>query len=60
VRRLHAAYVKALNQPEMLERWEREKVLLVASTPEQLAERVRSDFALVQRAVKETGIPLQD
>jgi tripartite-type tricarboxylate transporter receptor subunit TctC len=60
VRRLHAAYVKALNQPEMLERWEREKVLLVASTPEQLAQRVSSDFALVQRAVKETGVPLQD
>ncbi len=37
-----------------------EKVLVVGSTPEQLAARVSSDYALVQRVVKETQIPLQD
>jgi hypothetical protein len=34
--------------------------LVVGSTPEQLAQRVKSDLALVQRAVKETEIPLPD
>jgi tripartite-type tricarboxylate transporter receptor subunit TctC len=60
VRRVHAAYVKALNQPDLADRWQRDKILVVASTPEQLAERVRNDFALVQRAVQVAGIPPQE
>ena len=60
VRRAHTALMKAINQPELLERFQREKVLVVASSPEQLLDRVKSDLALVQRAVRETGIPLQD
>ena len=34
------ALIKAINQPELLERFGREKVLVVASSPEQLLERV--------------------
>jgi tripartite-type tricarboxylate transporter receptor subunit TctC len=60
VRRTHSALIKAINQPELMDRFQREKVLVVASSPEQLLERVKSDLALVQRVVKETGIPVQD
>ena len=60
VRRLNAAYVKALNEPESKERFLRDKTVLVGSTPEQFAERVKSDLALVARSMKEAGIPPQD
>lgn len=60
VRRLNAAYVKALNESDVKERFFRDKTVLVASSPEQFAERVKSDLALVARSVKEAGIPLQD
>lgn len=60
VRRANAAYVRALNEPDVKERFLRDKTVLVGSTPEYFAERVKSDLALVARAVKEAGIPLQD
>ncbi len=60
VRRVQGAYVKALNEPESRERLLRDKIVLVGSTPEQFAQRVKSDLALVARAVKEAGIPPQD
>ena len=60
VRRVNAAYVKALNEPEARERFLRDKTVLVGSTPEQFAERVKSDLGLVARAMKEAGIPPQD
>ena len=60
VRRIQAAIVKSMNAPEFQKRMVDEKVLVVGSTPEQLAARVSSDYALVQRVVKETQIPLQD
>ena len=49
-----------LTPREFVERAAREKALVVAGTPEQLAQRVRADFALSQRLVKETGIVLDD
>lgn len=60
VRRVHAGLVKAATGPEFVERAAREKALVVAGSPEQLAQRVRADFALSQRLVKETGILLDD
>lgn len=60
VRRVNAAYVKALNGPEARERFLRDKTVLVGSTPEHFAERVKSDLALVARAMKDAGIPPQD
>ena len=60
VRRVQAAYVKSLNEPESRERLLRDKVVVVGSTPEQFAERVKSDLVLIARAVKEAGIPPQD
>jgi tripartite-type tricarboxylate transporter receptor subunit TctC len=49
-----------MSTPEFQKRMTDEKVVVVGSTPEQLAARVRSDYALVQKLVKETQIPLQD
>jgi tripartite-type tricarboxylate transporter receptor subunit TctC len=60
VRRVNAAYVKALNEPDVKERFLRDKTVLVGSSPEHFAERVRSDLALVARSVKEARIPPQD
>lgn len=60
VQRVNAALVKAAAGPEFVERTTREKALIVAGSPEQLARRVRTDFALSQRLVKEVGIALDE
>lgn len=60
VRRMQAAYVKALSEPEARERLIRDKIMPVGSTPEQFAERVKSDLVLVARAMKEAGVQPQD
>lgn len=60
VRRMQAAYVKALGEPESRERLMRDRITPVGSTPEQFAERVKSDLLLVARAMKEAGVPPQD
>jgi tripartite-type tricarboxylate transporter receptor subunit TctC len=60
VQRVNAAIIKAAATPEFVERNARERALVVAGTPEQLAQRVRADFALSQRLVKETGIVLDE
>jgi tripartite-type tricarboxylate transporter receptor subunit TctC len=60
VRRINAAYVKALHQPEVEQRMDTDKTLIVGSTPEELAARVRAEYARAQAAVKSAGIPLQE
>jgi tripartite-type tricarboxylate transporter receptor subunit TctC len=60
VRRVNAALRKAVATPEFVERTTREKALIIAGPPEQLAQRVRADFALSQRLVKETGIRIDE
>jgi tripartite-type tricarboxylate transporter receptor subunit TctC len=60
LRRVHTALTKATAEPTFVERSARERVLIVASTPEQLGQRVRNEFALVQRAVKDTGIVIEE
>jgi tripartite-type tricarboxylate transporter receptor subunit TctC len=57
---VHAAYVKALRTPEVVQKMEVDKTLIVASTPEVLAARVRAEYARAQSAVKLAGIPLQE
>ena len=60
VRRVNGALLKAMAASEFVERMQRERVLIAASSPEQLAQRVRSDFALVRSAVKDTGITVEE
>jgi tripartite-type tricarboxylate transporter receptor subunit TctC len=60
VRRVSAALIKSMAEPEFADRMKREAVLVVSSTPEQLAQRVRSDYALAQRLVKEAGIAVDE
>jgi tripartite-type tricarboxylate transporter receptor subunit TctC len=60
VRRVNAALVKAMAGAEFADRMKREAVVVVSSTPEQLGERVRGDYALAQRLVKEAGISVDE
>jgi tripartite-type tricarboxylate transporter receptor subunit TctC len=60
VKRVQAVYARALRTPQMLERWERDRTLVVGSTPEEMAQRLKEDLALVRQAVKEAGIPPLD
>jgi tripartite-type tricarboxylate transporter receptor subunit TctC len=60
VMRLNGAIVKAINQPSVQERFTADKIVATGSTPEELGERIRSDFELAQRVVREAKIPLED
>jgi tripartite-type tricarboxylate transporter receptor subunit TctC len=60
VMRLNAAIVKTLNQPELQERFARDRAIATGSTPEEFAERIARDFAHSQKVVKEANIPLLD
>jgi tripartite-type tricarboxylate transporter receptor subunit TctC len=60
VQRIHAAYVKGFQQPDIMKKMEEDKQLIVLSSPEEFTARVRREVALVQNAVKTAGIPLQD
>ena len=57
--RLAEATFKAVNSPEALRRLSEQGVDPGASSPEQLAERVRSELAKWAKVVKDTGLPLQ-
>jgi tripartite-type tricarboxylate transporter receptor subunit TctC len=60
VRRVQAAYAKALRTPEMMERWQKDLTLPIGSTPEEFARRLREDLVLVREAVKLANVPLQE
>ncbi len=60
VMRLNAAIIKAINQPLVQERFTADRVVATGSTPEEFGERIRSDFELALKVVKEANIPLSD
>jgi len=57
--RLVDATFKAVNSPDTLRRLSEQGVDPGASSPEQLAERVRSELAKWAKVVKDAGLPLQ-
>jgi tripartite-type tricarboxylate transporter receptor subunit TctC len=60
VMRLNAAIVKAINQPLVQERFTADKIVATGSTPEEFADRIRSDYELALKVVKDANIPLSD
>ena len=59
IQRLHAEIAKALGTPELKERFTTQGAHIVASTPEQLAEHIRTQTALWAKVIKAAGIKLQ-
>ena len=54
--RLHGAFVKALNQPDSVQRWRENGYQTLGLTPEQFAVRIRREFELVGQIIKAAGI----
>jgi tripartite-type tricarboxylate transporter receptor subunit TctC len=59
IERLHAALLKHLSEPATKERFEAQGCDLIASTPEALAARVRSDQAKWGKIVREKNISVE-
>jgi tripartite-type tricarboxylate transporter receptor subunit TctC len=59
VKRLHAEVAKAANHPEVAPRVRQLGVEIVASTPEEMATRVRTESARWSKELKEMGITVQ-
>ncbi len=60
VMRLNAAIIKAINQPLVQERFTADKIVATGSTPEEFADRIKADYELALKVVKEANIPLSD
>jgi tripartite-type tricarboxylate transporter receptor subunit TctC len=56
VDRLHDAIVKALNQPDVREKFARDGAQPIGSTPEQFAAYIKSETAKWAKVVKDAGI----
>lgn len=56
VRRLHAAFARALAAPSVRERLTTAGIVPVGSTPEGLAERVRTERRMIERIARATGL----
>ncbi|MFM9969080.1 MAG: Bug family tripartite tricarboxylate transporter substrate binding protein [Burkholderiales bacterium] len=56
VNRLNAEMVKALNLPEVRSALEGQSLLVIGSTPDELAAQMKSDYAVYARVVKAAGI----
>jgi len=60
VMRLNAAIIKAINQPSVQKRFTADRIVATGSTPEEFAGRIRADFELALKVVKEASIPPTD
>ena len=60
VMRLNSAIIKAINQPSVQERFTSDKIVATGSTPEEFGERIKSDFEMALKVVKEANIPLSE
>jgi len=56
VTRLHGEMTRILQQPEMVQRLTSQGSTIVASTPQQLTERIRSETAKWTKVIREAGI----
>jgi tripartite-type tricarboxylate transporter receptor subunit TctC len=59
IERLHSTLVKHLSEPSTKEKFEAQGCDLVASTPEALGARVRSDQAKWSKIVREKNISVE-
>jgi tripartite-type tricarboxylate transporter receptor subunit TctC len=59
ITRLNQETVRALNTPEVKERFLRASVEVVASSPERLSERVKSDLAKFGKVVKDANVKVE-
>lgn len=57
VNRLNGEMVKALNLPEVRAALDGQSLQVIASTPEELAQQMKKDFAIYGRVIKAAGIP---
>lgn len=60
VMRLNAAIIKAINQPLVQERFTSDKIVATGSTPEEFGDRIKSDYELALKVVKDANIPLSE
>jgi tripartite-type tricarboxylate transporter receptor subunit TctC len=60
INRLNAAIVKAINQPKVQERFTQDKIVATGSTPEEFGERIRADYELALKVVKDANIALSE
>ena len=56
IARLNEAFVNALNRPEVKQRLSQDGQQVVGSTPEQLAAKIRSETARLQKVIPKAGI----
>jgi tripartite-type tricarboxylate transporter receptor subunit TctC len=59
VKRLNAEIVAGFRQPDVLERLRKQSIDAVASSPEQLAAHIKSEFARYQKLVKAIGLTVE-
>ena len=55
VNRVYESIVKALRTPELAQRFATDGIGLVGSTPDEFAARIRAEFPMVQKAIREAG-----
>ncbi len=60
VMRLNAAIIKAINQPLVQERFTADKIVATGSTPEEFGDRIKADYELALKVVKDANIPLSE
>jgi tripartite-type tricarboxylate transporter receptor subunit TctC len=59
VKRLNAAIVDGFKQPDVVERLRKQSIEPVASTPEQLAAHIRTEFARYSKLIKAIGLTVE-
>jgi tripartite-type tricarboxylate transporter receptor subunit TctC len=59
VARLHGEIVKALNAPDVRSKIEAMTMLVIASTPEELAALIKREAPIYARVIKASNIPMQ-
>jgi tripartite-type tricarboxylate transporter receptor subunit TctC len=59
VARLHSEFVKALNAPDVRSKLETMSMLIMASTPDELAALMKREAPIYARVVKVANIPMQ-
>ncbi|HYD75757.1 MAG TPA: tripartite tricarboxylate transporter substrate-binding protein, partial [Ramlibacter sp.] len=58
VDKVHAATVKALQEPAVRKRIEDTGSLIIANTPEQFAEQIKAEFAVYRKVVDSAKLRL--
>ena len=57
---MQEAIAKAQRDPNVVERYAEDKQVDIATTPEAFERRVKSDLAMVRKAIEAAGIPPQE